>query len=84
MNAGQTNKELLPEVVKLLADGDLVTKKLVHEYIVHPTHDEELLLLAVNSLLKDCGDSNPTVRGLAIKTITSLPQVRSYNNIYSM
>ena len=75
VNAGQSSEQLLPEVVKLLADVDLVTKKLAHEYITQPGHNEELLLLAVNTLLRDCRNANPTVRGLAIKTITSLSQV---------
>lgn len=32
----------------------------------------ELIILAINTLLQDCRDSNPVVRGIAIKTLCSL------------
>ncbi|WAR09017.1 AP4B1-like protein [Mya arenaria] len=47
----------LPQVVNLMAHSDLMS---------------ELLLLAVNTLLKDLQDSNPTIRALALRTICSV------------
>lgn len=74
-NSGQNYEVLLPEIVKLLSGADILTKKLAHDFITNYDHQEDVLQLAVNSLLKDCRNGNPTVRGLAIKTVTSFPQV---------
>ena len=48
------SEALFPEVVKLLASSDLVIKKLCSWYILRHSSQGELLLLAVNTLLKDC------------------------------
>eukprot|EP01071_Lankesteria_metandrocarpae_P006613 Lankesteria_metandrocarpae@DN4425_c0_g1_i1.p1 len=34
--------------------------------------NRELTLLAINTFLKDCGDDDPTIRGLAIRSLCSL------------
>ena len=71
---GPGHRLLFPHVVKLLASSDLITKKLAAWYIAQTTQQEDLLLLAVNTLLKDCIDPNPMVRGLALRTLCGLPQ----------
>lgn len=64
---------LLPGMLKLLAHPDLVTKKAVyHCTAMYASKNPELSLLAVNTLMQECSDSNPLIRGLALKTLTSL------------
>lgn len=64
---------LLPGMLKLLAHPDLATKKAVYQMIaLYAIQNPELSLLAVNTLMQECSDSNPLVRGLALKTLTSL------------
>ncbi|XP_013385832.1 AP-4 complex subunit beta-1 isoform X2 [Lingula anatina] len=60
-------------MVKHLASNDLVIKKLACLYLEKCANQKnEDLLLALNTLLKDCADPNPTIRGLALKTLCSL------------
>jgi AP-4 complex subunit beta-1 len=52
---------------------DLVQKKLVYHYLSYYAKDKsDMALLMVNTLSKDFGDGNPLVRGLALRTMTSL------------
>ncbi len=69
------SEKLFPVVVKLLASSDIIVKKLASWYITQHGHQEDLILLAINTLVKDCVDSNPMVRGLALRTLSSLPDV---------
>ncbi|XP_074652250.1 AP-4 complex subunit beta-1-like [Tubulanus polymorphus] len=64
---------LFPTIVKLIAHNDLRVKKFACLFVssyggVAP----QTLLLAINTLVKDCSDPNPTVRGLALRTICAL------------
>ena len=45
-----------------------------HFITAHNNDQSDLVLLAVNTLLKDCSDANPMVRGLALRTLCSLCQ----------
>ncbi|XP_076078681.1 AP-4 complex subunit beta-1-like [Mytilus galloprovincialis] len=63
-------REALPKIVKLLANQDLVVKKALYNILItYSFSDPDVILLATNTLLQECSDSNPMVRGLAIKTI---------------
>ncbi|XP_068194281.1 AP-4 complex subunit beta-1 isoform X2 [Antennarius striatus] len=64
---------LFSEMVKACATVDVVQKKLVYVFLccyaaLHP----ELSLLVVNTLRKDCQDSNPMVRSLALRNMSNL------------
>jgi AP-4 complex subunit beta-1 len=51
----------------------LVQKKLVYLYLgEYAGSHSEITLLAVNTLQKDCRDSNPMVRGLALRSMCGL------------
>ena len=51
----------------------MVQKKMVYLYLsTYAEQNSELALLTVNTLRKDGNDRNPTVRGLALRSITSL------------
>lgn len=69
----QDAKQLFPHVVKFLASNDIIVKKLASWFIQQHSDEKELVLLAINTLLKDCSDPNPMTRGLALRTLTSLP-----------
>lgn len=73
-SAGSGQRCLVPEVVKLLASPDMVVKKLASWYLLETTDQEDLVLLAVNTLLQDCRNSNPMLRGQALRTLAGLPQ----------
>ena len=53
--------------------NDIVLKKMLYLYIcTYAQQKPDLTLLAVNTLTKDCGDSDPTIRGLALRSLCSL------------
>lgn len=48
-------------------------KKLLYFYITYyATQIPDLALLAINQLHKDCAERDPTVRGLALRSLCSL------------
>lgn len=73
-NCGSDTQCLFPAVVKHLASSDLLTKKLACWFIAQHADQSDLILLAMNSLIKDCQDANPMTRGLALRTLSQLPQ----------
>ncbi|XP_030829954.1 AP-4 complex subunit beta-1 [Strongylocentrotus purpuratus] len=73
MSLGNSLSALFPELVKICATNDLPSKKLVYMYMAGCACEQPTLtLLAINCLLKDCQDSNPMVRGMALRTLCSL------------
>jgi len=56
-----------------LSPEDVVLKKMLYLYIAHyATSTPDLALLTINQLHKDAGDADPTVRGLALRSLCSL------------
>ena len=48
-------------------------KKSLYQYITtYGTANSDLMLLTINMLLKDCQDQDPTIRGLALRSLCSL------------
>lgn len=41
-------------------------------HLILHTPEQELALLAINTLLKDCRDDDPTIRGLALRSLCAL------------
>ncbi len=65
----------VPQVISCAASDaqDVVLKKSLYLYITTwATANPELMLLTINMLLKDCGDQDPTIRGLALRSLCSL------------
>ena len=65
----------VPQVITCAASDaqDVVLKKSLYLYITTwATANPELMLLTINMLLKDCGDQDPTIRGLALRSLCSL------------
>ncbi|KZT65071.1 Adaptor protein complex beta subunit [Daedalea quercina L-15889] len=64
---------LFPDVLKNMQTDDLEQKKLVYLYLMNYAKTQpELVILAVNTFVKDTDDSNPLVRALAIRTMGML------------
>ena len=64
---------LFPDVLKNMQTDDLEQKKLVYLYLMNYAKTQpELVILAVNTFVKDSEDHNPLVRALAIRTMGCL------------
>ncbi|KAK8844607.1 hypothetical protein IAR55_006454 [Kwoniella newhampshirensis] len=70
---GKDCSGLFPDVVKNMQTEDLEQKKLVYLYLMNYAKTQpELVILAVNTFVKDTADPNPLVRALAIRTMSVL------------
>ncbi|KAG8215400.1 adaptin N terminal region-domain-containing protein [Butyriboletus roseoflavus] len=73
MTVGKDVSGLFPDVLKNMQTDDLEQKKLVYLYLVNYAKTQpELVILAVNTFVKDSEDPNPLVRALAIRTMGCL------------
>ncbi|KDQ16993.1 hypothetical protein BOTBODRAFT_30372 [Botryobasidium botryosum FD-172 SS1] len=73
MTVGKDVSGLFPDVLKNMQTEDLEQKKLVYLYLMNYAKTQpELVILAVNTFVKDTADSNPLVRALAIRTMGCL------------
>lgn len=64
---------LFSEMVMASQMGDTVQKKMVYLYLTtYAEQNAELAILAVNTLQKDTKDVDPSVRGLALRSLCSL------------
>ncbi|RGB25807.1 adaptin N terminal region-domain-containing protein [Rhizophagus diaphanus] len=70
MTVGKDVSGLFPEVLKNMQTEDLEQKKLVYLYLMNYAKTQpELVILAVNTFVKDTDDINPLIRALAIRTM---------------
>ena len=61
---------LFPDVLKNMQTEDIEQKKLVYLYLINYAKTQpDLVILAVNTFVKDSDDHNPLVRALAIRTM---------------
>ncbi|EIN05740.1 Adaptor protein complex beta subunit [Punctularia strigosozonata HHB-11173 SS5] len=73
MTVGKDVSGLFPDVLKNMQTDDLEQKKLVYLYLMNYAKTQpELVILAVNTFVKDSDDANPLVRALAIRTMGCL------------
>eukprot|EP00911_Craspedida_sp_UC1_P002022 UC1_evm1s1561 len=73
MTLGVDVSQLFTEMIMASATQNMVQKKLVYLYIcTYAESHSDLTLLAINTLQKDCRDSNPMVRGLALRAMCGL------------
>ncbi|KAL8271920.1 hypothetical protein Esti_004044 [Eimeria stiedai] len=73
MTVGMDVSRLFSEVVMLSSTTDMVLKKMVYLYLTNYAEtNPSLAILAVNTFQKDCGDHDPRLRGLAIRSLCSL------------
>ena len=61
---------LFPDVINCMQTDNLELKKLVYLYLMNYAKSQpDLAILAVNTFSKDCEDSNPLIRALAVRTM---------------
>jgi AP-1 complex subunit beta-1 len=73
MTVGKDVSALFSDVLKCMVTNDLELKKLVYLYLMNYAKTQpDLAILAVNSFVKDTRDSNPLIRALAIRTMSSI------------
>ncbi|KAJ3091516.1 AP-2 complex subunit beta [Quaeritorhiza haematococci] len=73
MTIGKDVSSLFADVVKNMQTEDLELKKLVYLYLMNYAKSQpELVILAVNTFVKDTDDANPLIRALAIRTMGCL------------
>lgn len=75
MTLGMDMSGLFPMMTSCanLSPDDVVLKKMLYLYITHyATQTPDLALLTINQLHKDTRDQDPTVRGLALRSLCSL------------
>ena len=73
MTIGKDVSALFADVVKNMQTEDLELKKLVYLYLInYAKSNPELVILAVNTFVKDTDDHNPLIRALAIRTMGCL------------
>jgi len=73
MTLGIDVSPLFSEMIMASATNDLVQKKMVYLYLVnYAESNSEVAILAINTLLKDCRDDDPMIRGLALRSLCSL------------
>lgn len=81
MTLGIDVSRLFTEMMLAIETRDLVIKKMVYLYLCNyaVTHPE-LAQMCTNTLQKDCGNEDPMVRGLALRSLCSLnlPQMVEY------
>lgn len=73
MTQGLDMSKLFSDMVMAASTKDLVQKKMIYHYLCgYAQQKSDLALLAINTLLKDCKDDDPLIRGLALRSLCSL------------
>lgn len=76
MSKGRDVSDFFPHVVKLVSCPSLEIRKMVYTYLTHyADHDascRDLSLLSINAFQRDLSDSNPFIRPLALRVLTSI------------
>jgi vesicle coat complex subunit len=73
MTLGIDVSRLFNEMVLCVETKDLVVKKMVYLYLTSYAQEHpDMALMCLNSLHRDCIDQDPTVRGLALRSLCSL------------
>jgi len=81
MTLGIDVSRLFTEMMLAIETRDLVIKKMVYLYLCNYAYSHpELAQMCTNTLQKDCGNDDPMVRGLALRSLCSLnlPQMVEY------
>jgi AP-4 complex subunit beta-1 len=81
MTLGIDVSRLFTEMMLAIETRDLVIKKMVYLYLCnYAVSHPDLAQMCTNTLQKDCGNEDPMVRGLALRSLCSLnlPQMVEY------
>ncbi|ELU04125.1 hypothetical protein CAPTEDRAFT_149233 [Capitella teleta] len=70
MTVGKDVSALFPDVINCMQTDNLELKKLVYLYLMNYAKSQpDMAIMAVNTFVKDCEDSNPLIRALAVRTM---------------
>ncbi|KAF6021399.1 AP1B1 [Bugula neritina] len=70
MTVGKDVSSLFPDVINCMQTDNLELKKLVYLYLMNYAKTQpDMAIMAVNTFVKDCDDSNPLIRALAVRTM---------------
>jgi vesicle coat complex subunit len=70
MTLGRDVSSLFPDVIKNAMTDNLAMKKLVYLYVInYARQNPELIILVINTFVKDAADPNPLIRALSIRTM---------------
>lgn len=73
MTLGIDVSRLFSEMVLCVDTKDLIAKKMVYLYLTnYAQKNSELAIMCINTLLNDCRNEDPMVRGLALRSLCSL------------
>lgn len=73
MTSGIDTTSLFPDVIMSSFTDDLASKKLLYLYLTMQSRGkEDLAVLAINALEKECRDKVPIVRGLALRSLAAM------------
>jgi AP-4 complex subunit beta-1 len=81
MTLGIDVSRLFSDMVMACATTDLIVKKMVYLFLSnYAESNADLAVLAINTLTTDCRDTDPMVRGLALRSLCSLrlPTILEY------
>ena len=81
MTLGIDVSPLFTEMVLMVETRDLVVKKMIYLYLTtYAKSNPELAVLCISTLQKDTNNIDPTVRGLALRSLTglSLPSITEH------
>lgn len=70
MTVGKDVSALFPDVINCMQTDNLELKKLVYLYLMNYAKSQpDMAIMAVNTFVKDCDDTNPLIRALAVRTM---------------
>lgn len=70
MTLGRDVSSLFPDVIKNGMTADLPLKKLVYLYIInYARSNPDLVILVINTFVRDAADPNPLIRALSLRTM---------------
>ncbi|KAF0696151.1 Aste57867_13067 [Aphanomyces stellatus] len=73
MTLGIDVSRIFSEMVMCVDTKDIITKKMVYYYLTnYANKNSELAIMCINTLLNDCRNEDPLVRGLALRSLCSL------------
>jgi AP-4 complex subunit beta-1 len=85
MTMGLDTSKLFHNMIMCVHTRDVVQKKMVYQYITHYAHqNQDSAILAINTLANDCRDESPLVRGLALRSLSSLRVPKLVEHLLSL
>ncbi|KAL0482104.1 beta-adaptin-like protein A [Acrasis kona] len=73
MTMGIDTSRLFDKMILNVHTKDITQKKMVYQYLINYANtNQDLAILTINTLSRDCRDESPLVRGLALRSLSSL------------